>query len=1110
MKLRKKAVSMALAASLAVSMVPGMPLAPAAGAEASAEETQETVKVPAMTIADTYYSVNGEFPLYVQYNYKGSNKLAVMDADSGALLGEWSVYGSGLCKINGITGIKSGDSRRLIFIIKGYDGEEIERVTKTVSFEDKNVWTSREYLTVDEIGLNKEFYINLCEEPAITSPRAIDGIYFRDKNNKIAVYASGLGVSGNNISYDRRYDGIFENVPSYSDWKFCRIFTNANGLHPLRELVPGETMTVEYSIDGITYPVDGLTISVTDKPYIYNVSVLSNYFAGENLFALEVDGSNVDFNKLNFKVKAGDITVGKSVSYVPMEQGAYYIVQWEENHNPQENCYYEIEFDDPELLVGDSVKGFIYSSNDQVEWNPKTNSIEYYNKDFPAGAELYYWMDRTSVNREDCSISGRGITVDANHHAEIPLTDILDNLETGNNFYSFNAAYMENGELQYGPWGGAYVYPNKQIKEEKDKNITSSSLNRSYYLSNQESFTFSAKLSCNDESSLLVSCGAVIKNNDGEEVGKVSLAKKKEDNNLFYEGIYQGSLEPGKYSLVFYPDDINKEEICNCSFKVTGSDKLYLTSQNNEKDFTNIRFGSKENLDWYCSEENRQKISLHITDVGRNNEKVYKLSEGDFTYSYQYSDIVDLIYSETMKEALEEMGYYEVYVYYDDQIALTALDPPVRELYDYSDGYSKIAEKVEGSDVGLPAPSSYGKNTFSSVSAASKEAFPVKVMVSDWYSVKIIAEFTIEESGGIPKNKLEGLSEQKLYNIYLEGSDGSRGNFFGYLVAGKESQPETTPGEEDKPGTTPGEEDKPGTTPGEEDKPGTTPEEEDKPGTTPGEEDKPGTTPGGSTGGTGGSTSTGGNTGGTIVGGGTSGTTGNVTGTGSTGNAGTTSSDNSNTADDKKPEDNQQQDNTQTNNNPANTEQQGNSGNTQTPETSNTASDNNSDKKEETKEKGKLTLEKKKITVEKGKNAKIEITSDVNTKVTYTSSDPSIATVNKNGKIIAKKKGTVTITVSANGKEKEVTVTVEPAKKASTIKLSKKMKLSDTKTSLKKGAKLTIKKAAGTGKVTYRSSNSKIATVSAKGVIKAKKKGTVTIFVENGKKTVKLKITVKG
>ena len=46
-------------------------------------------------------------------------------------------------------------------------------------------------------------------------------------------------------------------------------------------------------------------------------------------------------------------------------------------------------------------------------------------------------------------------------------------------------------------------------------------------------------------------------------------------------------------------------------------------------------------------------------------------------------------------------------------------------------------------------------------------------------------------------------------------------------------------------------------------------------------------------------------------------------------------------------------------------------------------------------------------------------------------------------------------------------------------------------------------------KVTFKSSKKSVATVTNKGVIKAKKKGKATIIVKSGKKTVKVQITVK-
>ena len=74
---------------------------------------------------------------------------------------------------------------------------------------------------------------------------------------------------------------------------------------------------------------------------------------------------------------------------------------------------------------------------------------------------------------------------------------------------------------------------------------------------------------------------------------------------------------------------------------------------------------------------------------------------------------------------------------------------------------------------------------------------------------------------------------------------------------------------------------------------------------------------------------------------------------------------------------------------------------------------------------GKLTLKKKNIRLKKGKEAKIKITSKVNTCVTYLSLNTSVATVNQIGTVTGKKKGTATIVIKANGEKKKVKVTVK-------------------------------------------------------------------------------------
>lgn len=133
-------------------------------------------------------------------------------------------------------------------------------------------------------------------------------------------------------------------------------------------------------------------------------------------------------------------------------------------------------------------------------------------------------------------------------------------------------------------------------------------------------------------------------------------------------------------------------------------------------------------------------------------------------------------------------------------------------------------------------------------------------------------------------------------------------------------------------------------------------------------------------------------------------------------------------------------------------------------------------------------------------------------KLTFKSSRPSIVKVTANGTVKAgKKAGKAVITITtANGLSKKVRIQVmkKPVKKL-TVKAGKR--------NLKKGKKLKLKVKAKPGKklastqYCWKSSNKKIAAVSAKGVVKAKKKGTVkiTVYATDGsgkKKNVKIKV----
>ena len=132
---------------------------------------------------------------------------------------------------------------------------------------------------------------------------------------------------------------------------------------------------------------------------------------------------------------------------------------------------------------------------------------------------------------------------------------------------------------------------------------------------------------------------------------------------------------------------------------------------------------------------------------------------------------------------------------------------------------------------------------------------------------------------------------------------------------------------------------------------------------------------------------------------------------------------------------------------------------------------------------------------------KINVVKDgVTGNATFRSSNKKVATVSANGTVKAKKAGKVNITVQVGNHKQVVKITV----KKPTMKLVK------SSAKLKKGKKVTIKvKAAPVSKVTFKSSNKKVATVSSKGVVKAKKKGTATITVKCNGITKKFKVTVK-
>lgn len=163
----------------------------------------------------------------------------------------------------------------------------------------------------------------------------------------------------------------------------------------------------------------------------------------------------------------------------------------------------------------------------------------------------------------------------------------------------------------------------------------------------------------------------------------------------------------------------------------------------------------------------------------------------------------------------------------------------------------------------------------------------------------------------------------------------------------------------------------------------------------------------------------------------------------------------------------------------------------------------------DTKKATSIKLSKKTLTLKKGAYTQLKATLSKNStdKVTWSSSNKKVAKVDTNGVVTALKGGIVTITAkAASGKKATCKVTVKEA--------ATKVKLNKTKATLKKGGTLTLKAtvtpSSSTDKLTWSSSNKKVAAVDSKGKVTAKKKGTAVITVKtaSGKKAT-CSITVK-
>lgn len=162
----------------------------------------------------------------------------------------------------------------------------------------------------------------------------------------------------------------------------------------------------------------------------------------------------------------------------------------------------------------------------------------------------------------------------------------------------------------------------------------------------------------------------------------------------------------------------------------------------------------------------------------------------------------------------------------------------------------------------------------------------------------------------------------------------------------------------------------------------------------------------------------------------------------------------------------------------------------------------------------------KKAYVAKGKSIKLSTEVSVkpsksaNKKVTFTSRNKKVATVTSKGVVKAKKAGTAKIVVtSKKNKKKKTTVTVKVVNNA-----VKKVKLNKKNASLNVGGSVSLKATVSANKgaskkIYWKSSKTSVATVSQKGVVKAKAAGTATITAlaaDGSNKKATCKINVAG
>ena len=146
-----------------------------------------------------------------------------------------------------------------------------------------------------------------------------------------------------------------------------------------------------------------------------------------------------------------------------------------------------------------------------------------------------------------------------------------------------------------------------------------------------------------------------------------------------------------------------------------------------------------------------------------------------------------------------------------------------------------------------------------------------------------------------------------------------------------------------------------------------------------------------------------------------------------------------------------------------------------------------------------------KLSLKAGQTKTLEIESDgirfTSDTFTWTSSNPSVASVTSKGTVTANSGGTATITAALKN-DASIKITIKITVTGSPV-----VTLNRTKVGLSKGSTYTLKVTSSAKNITWKSSNSKVVTVK-NGKLTAKNTGTATIKATSGSLTATCKVTV--